>query len=514
MNEKSFLLQTQFHPRPALVKDRRPSPCAVVIFGGTGDLARRKLVPALYNLALSDSLAQRFTLIGAARTCGDDKELQALWRASTDEHSRQKPVRDEVWESFAGDAMAVAGEFDDPELYTRLREALAKADARGAGGNRLFYFAVPASQFPVILKQLSNAGLTHQHVHGQEEGPWSRVIIEKPFGRDLESARALNRLALSVLDEDQIYRIDHYLGKETVQNILVVRFGNTIFEPLFNRNHIDHVEITMSEAIGVEGRGGFYEETGVMRDIVQNHLLQVLALCTMEPPVSFDADEIRNMKSQALRSLRRFEAHEIQDFIVRGQYEEYRSEPGVAPDSCTPTYVALRAFIDNWRWQGVPFYLRAGKAMKARMTEVSFHFRNIPMCLFGDDQTCHLVDPNVLRVRIQPNEGIALKMATKVPGENLAIGSVEMAFQYAEAFEKTPPWAYERLLLDCMRGDATLFARKDEVESSWDFIMPILDAWDAASFTTIPTYPLGSAGPGEADALLNEHGHRWTELKG
>ncbi len=515
MKETSFLVQTQFFERPPLMKDRRPGTCAIVVFGGTGDLARRKLVPALYNLALSQALPKQYVLIGNTRQELSDEELRAAWREAVDEHSRRKPVDDDVWERFAGNAVSVSGELDDPDTYERLRTALERADREsGTGGNRLYYFAVPASLFPTLLKELSNAGLVHHHAESLSGGPWTRVVIEKPFGHDLESARELNRLALSVLDEEQIYRIDHYLGKETVQNILVVRFGNAIFEPLFNRNHIDHVEITMSESIGVEGRGRFYEETGIVRDILQNHLLQVLALCTMEPPVSFDADEIRNMKSQALRSLRRIEPIDVEEHVVRGQYEGYRGERGVAEDSCTPTFVALRAFIDNWRWQGVPFYLRAGKGLKARMTEVSFHFHGIPFCLFGDEQVCQLVDPNVLRIRIQPDEGIALKMASKIPGGDLAVGSVELNFSYAEAFEKDPPEAYERLLLDCMRGDATLFARKDEVESSWRFVMPVLEAWQAQSYDTVPIYPRGSEGPTEAKALLSKHGHRWTELRG
>lgn len=513
MKQTSFLVQTQFLERPTLVKDRRPDPCSVVIFGGTGDLARRKLVPALYNQALEGTLPPESVLIGIARQNGSDQELRALWRAAVDKHSRQKPIREDVWERFAGDVLAVQGELDDPALYERLREALERAESQGgSAGNRLFYFAVPASLFPVILRQLSNAGLVYSQASTRDGGPWSRVVIEKPFGHDLQSARELNRLALSVLAEEQIYRIDHYLGKETVQNILVVRFGNAIFEPLFNRNHIDHVEITMAESIGVEGRGRFYEETGVVRDIVQNHLLQVLAMCTMEPPVSFDADEIRNMKSQVLRSLRKIPPDEIRDFVVRGQYQGYREERGVAEDSCTPTYVALRAFIDNWRWQGVPFYLRAGKALAARKTEICFHFKSIPFCLFGDENVCQLVPSNVLRLQIQPNEGIAMKVASKIPGEGLSVGSVELDFHYAEVFDKEPPEAYERLLIDCMRGDATLFARKDEVESSWEFVMPILEQWKEAAFTSVPSYALGSAGPQEAASMLAEHGHRWTEL--
>ena len=503
---------TKAASNPPLARVDQPDSCVAVLFGVTGDLARRKLVPALYNLAASGALPEKFALVGFSRSANSAEELRERLRESLSKFSRTQPIDEEVWADFSSRIHAVAGNIDDPEAYRRLASALERVEAEwGTGGNRLFYLSTPASAFEPSLVNLRESGLV-KHAYGAPAGPWSRVIVEKPFGHDLASGVALNHLVHEVLDESQIYRIDHYLGKETVQNILVFRFGNTIFEPLWNRNHIDHVQITMAESIGVEGRGAFYEETGVLRDIVQNHLLQVLALCTMEPPVSMEADEIRNMKAQALRSLRRINAHEVDTHVVRGQYDSYREEPGVSPESLTSTYVAMRAYIDNWRWQGVPFYLRAGKGLGKRVTEVSFHFKSIPFCLYGDREVCQLIPGNVLKLRLQPDEGISIDIASKIPGEDLSVGGVTMDFSYSEAFDKPAPEAYERLLLDAMRGDATLFARHDEVEHSWQFCDPILQRWKDSKFDSVPIYAKGSEGPNESDLMLARDGRRWMPL--
>lgn len=504
-------VQTELAPRLTSRPQREPDACALILFGITGDLARRKIVPALYHLVASNALPENFALVGFSRSVGEDSALRQRLREELEQHSRTTPIDEAVWERFASCIYAVPGAADDLVAYARLSKKLDEvAIQHGTQGNHLFYFATPSSAFPAILTQLKKSELITPR-RKADTRPWSRVIIEKPLGQDLASFQDLTAVTRGVLEEHQVYRIDHYLGKETVQNILVFRFGNAIFEPLWNRNHIDHVQITMAEAIGVEGRGSFYEETGVVRDVVQNHLLQVLALCTMEPPVDFGPYEIRNMKSQVLRSLRRLHPGEVSDHVVWGQYADYHEEPGVTGDSRTPTYLAMRAYIDNWRWNGVPFYLRAGKGLANRVTEVSFHFRSIPTCLFGDEATCQMIPPNVLKLRIQPNEGISLHVASKVPGEGQGVGGVTMDFSYAEAFAKTPPEAYERLLLDCMRGDATLFARVDEVEFSWEFVDPLLAAYEAEQLP-LSVYERGAQGPPEADELLSRSGHQWVPI--
>lgn len=494
-------------------KNGQPAPCTVVLFGITGDLSKRKLVPALYSLRSSKLLSDKFAVVGVSRSAGDEEALRERLGSSLEKFSRIQPVEEELWSDFSKAIYGVSGSIEEDALYRDLAAKLAEVDAKHeTQGNFLFYFSTPPKVVPTLLKKLTEHGLLKRGhdphaTHGQ-----TRVIIEKPFGNDLETAKELNAQALELLEENQIYRIDHYLGKETVQNILVFRFGNAIFEPLWNRSHIERVEITMAESIGVEGRGDFYEDTGVLRDIVQNHLLQMMALVAMEAPVSFEADEVRNMKAQALRSMRAHTDESVRDDVIPGQYIGYRDENGVDPKSRTATFVAMRAFIDNWRWNGVPFYLRAGKALKERVTEISFHFRKVPFALFDKhDQHCN-VEQNVLRLRIQPNEGIGLQIATKVPGDAVAVGSVNLDFDYEEAFQLQAAEAYERLLLDWMKGDPTLFARADEVEHSWAWLDPVLKYWDSGA-SPLYFYEPQSDGPKESDEMLKEHGYRWQPLK-
>jgi glucose-6-phosphate 1-dehydrogenase len=486
--------------REALVTERRVEPCALVLFGATGDLARRKLVPGLFNLMRGGHLPDGFRLIGVGRSVESLDEFRGMQEEAVRRHSRTG-FDEATWERFSRALDYVRGDLDDAATYEAIGKAL-------ESGNRIFYMAVPPSSFASTLEHLHRHGLIHDPGRGR---PWSRVMIEKPFGHDLASARELNRMAASFLDESQLYRIDHYLGKETVQNILVFRFGNSIFEPLWNRKYIDHVQITAAEELGMEGRGKFYDETGVLRDVVQNHLLEVLALCAMEPPVSFRADDQRDARIDVWRSLRPIVGDDALTETVRAQYTGYHDEPGIAADSRTPTYAALKLQIDNWRWQGVPFYLRAGKRLGRRVTEVAVHFQTVPLCLFGRDEVCQRLDANVLTLRIQPNDGIDLRFVAKSPGEDLAVENVEMDFTYAESFSRQPAEAYERLFLDCMRGDPSLFARRDGVERAWEFITPILEAWDADR-RDLPRYQPGSAGAPEADALIRRDRRRWRSL--
>ena len=499
-------------PTTPFLKERRADPCVMVLFGATGDLAKRKLLPGLYNLYKDKLLPDGFAIVGVGRSVGTTDEFRALQRDSAAQFSRTK-LDVASWQEFEKKIDYVKGDVDDSSTYQALREAVARADkAHGTKGNRLYCMAVPPSSFSVILAHLRDADLLYDVKQKGSDGPWSRIMIEKPFGHDLGSARELNRMAASFLDETQIYRIDHYLGKETVQNILVFRFGNAIFEPLWNRKYIDHIQITAAEELGMEGRGKFYDETGALRDVVQNHLLEVLALVAMEAPVSFKADDQRDERVQVLRSLRPIVGGDVALETVRAQYRGFHDEPSIPKDSRTPTYAALKVMIDNWRWQGVPFYLRAGKRMTKRMTEVAIHFQRVPLCLFGRDEVCQRLDANVLTLRIQPDEGIDLGFVTKNPGEDLYVTTAHMDFSYARAFQKKPQEAYERLFLDCMRGDPSLFARRDDVERAWEFVNPILDEWDARSEESIPTYEPGSGGPSEADKLLLRDGRRWRSL--
>ena len=487
---------------------RKLEPTAIVIFGATGDLTGRKLAPALFNTMLDGALPEPTVIIGVSRSPMSATSFADKLSAPLHENSRQK-VSHEAWTKFAAMLDYVGGDFHEDKTYELLKARLEAAEGRGTKGNRVFYLSTPAAVFPLILEKLHQHKLIERAVQGPGV-PACRVIVEKPFGRDLATARQLNEMIGGYLDESQIYRIDHYLGKETVQNILVLRFGNSIFEPIWNRNHVDYVEITAAESIGIEGRGSFYEQTGVVRDIIQNHLLQVMSLVTMEVPASFAADDVRDEKSQVLRSVRPLTLNEVANDCVRGQYVGYRSEAGVAKDSQTPTYAAMRFMIDSWRWQGVPFYLRAGKKLAERLTEVAIHFKSVPLVLFKEEAAGSVLQPAVLTLRIQPHEGISLRFVAKVPGENINVGNVNMTMTYADAFKRPISEAYERLLLDCMRGDATLFNRRDSVERAWELIQPVLQVWEATQ--GVELYEAGAPGPKSADAMIKRDGHSWREL--
>jgi glucose-6-phosphate 1-dehydrogenase len=471
-----------------------------------GDLTSRKLIPALYNLMLDRALPEPTAILGVSRGQLSAADFGSKLKGPLAEHSRQ-PIDDDAWDRFTAMLRYVGGEFTDDATYTQLKSAL---DASGIPGEqRVFYLSVPPAMFPVILQKLNEHQLIHRAVLPRDT-PGCRVIVEKPFGRDLESARELNDMIAGYLDESQIYRIDHYLGKETVQNILVLRFGNSIFEPLWNRNHIDFVEITAAETIGIEGRGAFYEQTGVIRDIIQNHLLQVLSLVSMEVPSSFEADDIRNEKAQLLRSVRRLSLADVANHCARGQYLGYRQEPGVAPNSQVPTYAAMRFLIENWRWTGVPFYLRAGKKLAERVTQVSIHFKSVPLVLFRHEAAGESLQPAVLTLRIQPHEGISLRFVAKVPGEAISVGNVVMNMTYADAFKRPIAEAYERLILDCMRGDATLFNRRDSVDRAWELIQPALQIWEASP--GVELYEPGTQGPESAQEVPAQDGFCWNPL--
>jgi glucose-6-phosphate 1-dehydrogenase len=509
--------QPQLNPlREGLSTRAVPQPCSVVIFGATGDLTHRKLIPALYNLAVDGELPPAVTVVGFARREKSDDEFRRELEEATRKFSRQA-VRDEIWKTFAQSIFYHQSDFGDEAGYKSLAERLDKIDQeRSTRGNRLFYLAVAPDQFEPILKNLRDAGLNRAC-----EGSWARVIVEKPFGVDLASARELNRVVRNSFAEEQTYRIDHFLGKETAQNILVLRFANAIFEPLWNTRYIDHMQITAAETLGVEGRAGYYEGAGALRDMVQNHLLQLLCLVAMEAPTDLGADSIRDEKVKVVRSLRRMVGKEVAVNGVRGQYAAgaingkpvvaYREEKNVDPKSMTETFVALRLNIDNWRWADVPIYLRVGKRLPKSGTEISVHFKKAPSVLFNKESVA--LDQNVLVVRIQPDEGISLRMQAKIPGTSLRVEPVKMDFHYGTSFGKASPEAYERLLLDAMSGDATLFARRDEVEEAWSFIDPIENAWHAEKEAPgLFFYPAGSWGPEEADELLARDGRAWRRL--
>ena len=490
------------------------TPCVMIIFGIDGDLAKRKLLPALYNLMAGHFLPERFAIVGLDRTETTTEEFRAKLDRVMPEYLPEKADH-AVWQALSQRVHYMAGDFQEGGTYRRLNDLLQEVDAAaGTQGNYMFYMATIPGLFGRIVTHLGEYGLTVER-----DGTWRRVIIEKPFGHDLESAKALNHELQRVLQERQIYRIDHYLGKETVQNILVFRFANGIFEPLWNRRYIDHVQITVAESLGVEHRGRYYEQAGAMRDMVPNHLLQLLCFLAMEPPNSFAADAVRDEKAKVLRGVVPLSSLDVLRFVAFGQYGEgaidgkpvvgYRAEPHVGPESTTETFMAMKLFIDNWRWAGVPFYLRTGKRMTRRLTEIVVQFKQAPFMLFRKTQVDRLA-PNVLVIRIQPDEGISLRFDAKVPGPTVRIGTVDMDFQYADYFGDAPHTGYETLLHDAMAGDATLFQRADNIELGWSVVQTILDVWKSLpGSAAFPNYQSGSWGPPEAEALLRREGREW-----
>jgi glucose-6-phosphate 1-dehydrogenase len=492
------------------------SPCVMTICGAAGDLTKRKLIPALCNLAQEKLLPAQFAIVGFAI---DDFTTESFRKNLVQEIPKYAaaPIDPKLLDWMCERIYYLKGDFQDPEAYQRLEQQIAEADRKyNALGNRLFYLAVAPQFFSPIVKMLGLCCLSKE-----ESGRWVRVIVEKPFGHDLASAKQLNQDLKQVLTEKQIYRIDHYLGKETVQNVMVFRFSNNIIEPLWNRNYVDHVQITAAETVGVEHRGGFYETAGALRDMVPNHLFQLLTMTAMEPPISFDADEVRNKQAEVLHAIQPVTPEEVLTNMVRGQYGSgnidgqrlvgYRSEPNVAPDSNTETFIALKLLIDNWRWAGVPFYLRTGKRLARRVTEIVIQFRRTPFVLFRNTSVRNL-ETNRLVIHIQPEEGISLSFGAKVPGSIMKLGLVNMDFDYCTYFGMEHSTGYERLLRDCMAGDATLFQRADMVEAGWSVIQPILDVWHALPARGFPNYAAGSWGPIEADELLEKEGRAWRRI--
>jgi glucose-6-phosphate 1-dehydrogenase len=488
-----------------------PEPGVVVIFGASGDLTRRKLIPALYDLAAQRRLPMEFAVVGVSRTEMTHEDFREKLHDALEEH-RSGRVSEDVWESFSRGIFYLPGDSKKSETYEELKDFLGQLDhERGTKGNRIYYLSSSPSLFPTIVEHLGEAGMNRE-----ENGAYARLVVEKPFGRDLRSARELNGDLRHYFEEGQIYRIDHYLGKDTVQNILALRFSNGIFEPVWNQHYVDHVQITVAEDIGVGTRGAFYEEAGALRDIVQNHVMQVLCLTAMEPPVTFDAESVREEKVKVLKAVRPIPEDEAGLYAVRGQYargwvfgeevEGYREEKDVAADSATETYVALKTFVDNWRWAGVPFYIRAGKRLPKKATEIAIQFHSTPHTPFARGETEGL-EPNVLVIRIQPEEGISLKIGAKVPGSGFEVSSVNMDLLYGTAFLEEAPDAYQRLLLDLMLGDPTLFIRADEAEGAWGILEPVMRAWSEDG--GVPSYPAGTWGPEEADDLLGRDGREW-----
>ncbi|PYM84458.1 MAG: glucose-6-phosphate dehydrogenase [Candidatus Rokuibacteriota bacterium] len=494
-----------------------PQPCTLVIFGGAGDLSARKLLPALYNLSLDGVLPANFAVVGFARNELDDSSFAAFARDGIQRFSR-RPVADAHWAEYARSLFYAPGSFADPQAYAELKRRLEKIETEfGIPGNRVFYLSIPPSLIATCIDQLQAAGLVAE----PREGPISRIIVEKPVGRDLASARAINEVLARAFEESQIFRIDHYLGKETVQNLLVLRFANSVLEPLWNSKYVDHVQLTVAEEEGVGTRAGYYEEAGALRDMVQNHILQVLAMIAMEPPWSLAAENIRDGKLNLLRCLRPVAGADVDKQVVRAQYGPgyyhgedvpgYRREDGVRRDSTTETYVALKVLIDNWRWAGVPFYIRTGKRLPKRASEAAIYFKPVPEILFNTNRD-ELLEPNVLTLRIQPDEGFSLRLSSKLPGPKVRIYPVKMDFHYGATFGDSSPEAYERLLLDVMAGDATLFMRRDAVEASWAWVGGLLDAWEASRTRYVPEYAAGTWGPIEADRLIESDGRRWRTL--
>jgi glucose-6-phosphate 1-dehydrogenase len=511
--------------REGLRLERTPQPCAVVIFGASGDLTKRKLIPALYALATQGLLPSGFAVVGAGRTAISDEQFRNAMREGAADYGRV-PFNESVWSGFAGGLRYAQVDFDSPAGLDGLRVVLDEVDLEsGTSGNRVHYLSIPPSGIGTVAQRIAEAGMS------AAPGSFRRLVVEKPFGRDLATGRALNQELHRYFDESQIYRIDHYLGKETVQNLLVFRFANGIFEPVWNRQYIDHIQITVAESIGVEGRGAFYEESGALRDIVQNHIMQLVALVGMEAPANFAPETMRDEKVKLLRAIRPIHADDALELTVRGQYgpgwvdgeqvSGYRAERGVSPESLRETFVALKLDVDNWRWAGTPFYLRTGKRLPRRATEIAIQFRRVPHSPFGGNRATPAgtlapgaIDPNLLVLRIQPDEGITLRFSAKVPGQAMRIRSVNMDFLYGSAFITQSPEAYERLLLDCMLGDATLFAREDEVDQAWRVCTAVLDGWRAhpPGRDDLPNYEAGSWGPQAANDFMARDGRSWRRL--
>jgi glucose-6-phosphate 1-dehydrogenase len=504
-------MATETH-RPKNIYGNVAEPCTVVLFGASGDLAKRKVIPAMYDLAIHDALGSQFAIVGFARTTMTDESFRDMAGQAARTISEVGPIDPQKWNDFAANLFYQPGDYSNPEAYKQLAKRIAEIDAeKELCGNRLFYLSTPPEVYKDIIEQLGQAGLSKPC----SENAWVRIIVEKPFGRDLATAKELNKIVLNVFEEKQVYRIDHYLGKDTVQNLLVLRFGNGIFEPLWNRNYVDHVQITAAETLGVERRGGFYETTGGLRDMIQSHVLQLTSLVAVEPPATFDANAVRNEKLKVLQSIRPFDLEMVARSVVRGQYAPgslngkpmpgYRQEVGVNPESKTETFVSARLLIDNWRWAGVPFYLRTGKRLAKRSTEIVIEFRKAPHMVFRERE----IEPNRLILNIQPDEGISVSFSAKRPGTEMSIGNVTMKFGYQEGFGDPTRGAYSTLVNDCLRGDATLFDRGDNVEAAWALVEPILDVWSAARTATVPQYPSGSWGPRESDLLLEHDGRAW-----
>lgn len=504
--------------RAGLPRERVVDPCAVVIFGGTGDLAHRKLLPALYHLHAAALLPMSFAIVGYASSEFTDSQYRDWVREAIAKSSPDLPTEGRMWEEFSGCLRYVRRVADTETSFKNLKSRLAEVDETiDTEGNYLFFLAVPPSAFEESARGLKRVGLAHD-----ERGrSWRRIVIEKPFGEDLASARKLNHALLEIFDEDQIYRIDHYLGKETVQNIMAFRFANQFVEPILNSRYVDHIQITVAESIGVEKRGAFYDKVGALRDIIQNHALQLMSFVCMEPPSSLDPESVRDEKLKVFRSIRRIKMSEVDDLVVRGQYQRgklmgmevpgYLEEPDVAPDSQTETFVALKLYVDNWRWRGLPVYIRTGKRLAKRVTDIAIQLKDIPPILFGETHR-EQIEPNVIAFSIQPDEGISIKFEAKVPGLGYRIQPVRMDFKYGSAFGESVPEAYERLLLDALLGDQSLFARGDGVEATWEVVDPILQWWRSSAARRVYQYAPGGWGPREAAELIERDGRRWRRL--
>lgn len=498
---------------------RVASRCVMVIFGASGDLTRRKLIPALFKLVQHKMLGPGFSVVGIARSLTTHEAFRnEMEKAVRSFSGEAEPFDEAAWKDFAQGLFCLSGDAHNPEIYPELSSLLDRLDQeRGTGGNRLFYLAVAPQHYPVIVEHLRGAGLA---CPPPEKG-WTRVIIEKPFGRDLASARALNEQVQHCFNEDQVYRIDHYLGKETVQNILVFRFANSIFEPIWNHHYIDHIQITSAETLGVENRGAYYDTAGALRDMVQNHMLQLLCTTAMEPPVAFTADAVRDEKAKVLQAVRPIKPEKVSQHTVRAQYAEgyvarefaqaYLKEKDVPPDSRTEAFSCVKLFIDNWRWAGVPFYLRTGKRLPKRVTEIAIQFKRTPHLVFARAPEDQIV-PNLLILGIQPDESITMQFEAKLPGPFIHLRSVNMDFHYEDSFAIPSEDAYERLLLDALLGDATLFARGDWIELAWSIVTPILEGWEQQTLESLPTYPAGTWGPSEADVFLALDNRKWRHL--